>query len=72
MAIEVRSAIERQYLTTTEVADLLRTDPGTLRYWRHVGKGPRSFRPGRRVLYAVEDVEAWLATERGHAAPGPA
>lgn len=55
-----------EYLTTTEVADLLRTSPETVRYWRHVGdKGPRSFKVGRRVLYAREDVERFIAEARG-------
>lgn len=46
-------------LTTEEVADLFRTVPATVRYWRHVGKGPRSFKVGRRVLYRQSDVQAW-------------
>jgi excisionase family DNA binding protein len=53
-----------RYMTTTEVADTARTPVETVRYWRHVGKGPRSFKVGRRVLYAVEDVEAWLEKAR--------
>ncbi len=40
------------------------TSPDTVRYWRHVGKGPVSYRAGRKVLYAVEDVENWLASLR--------
>lgn len=51
-------------LTTEELADLLRTSPESCRYWRHVGKGPKSFKVGRRVLYAREDVEAFLAEAR--------
>lgn len=53
-----------QFLTTDEVADVLRTPPETLRWWRHVGSGPRSFKVGRRVLYALEDVEAYIAEAR--------
>lgn len=52
------------YLTTEEVADLLRTTPETIRYWRHVGKGPKSFKVGRRVLYAREDLDAFIAQAR--------
>ena len=48
------------YLTTAEVAELCRTSPDTVRYWRHVGKGPACFKVGRRVLYEVGVVEAWL------------
>ena len=53
-----------KYLTTAEVADLCRTSPETVRYWRHVNKGPKSFKLGRRVLYAVDDVEAWVRAKR--------
>lgn len=53
-----------RYLTTAELAELLRTSPETTRYWRHIGKGPRSFKVGRRVLYDIADVEAWIAEHR--------
>ena len=52
------------YLTTQEVADLFRASPETVRYWRHVGTGPKSFKVGRRVLYAREDVEAYAREAR--------
>lgn len=54
-------------LTSQEVADLLRTPVETVYYWRQVGKGPKSFKIGRRVLYAREDVEAFIAEARGRA-----
>ncbi|MFC6286815.1 helix-turn-helix domain-containing protein [Nocardioides sp. GCM10027113] len=47
-------------LTTEELAEWLRTSPETVRYWRHLGKGPRAFKVGRRVLYARADVEAYV------------
>lgn len=47
-------------MTTAEVARTVRTVPGTVRYWRHIGQGPASFRVGRRVLYARRDVEKWI------------
>jgi excisionase family DNA binding protein len=56
-----------RYLTTAELAERLRTSPETIRYWRHIGRGPKSWKPGRLVLYAVEDVEAWEAAERAAA-----
>jgi len=62
---------EVRYLTTPEVAELCRTAPETVRYWRHIRKGPASFKLGRRVLYAAEDVEAWLKAEREAQAGGP-
>lgn len=52
------------YVTTQELATMVRTSPETVRYWRHVGKGPKSFKLGRRVLYASADVEAWIEAHR--------
>ncbi|WP_328449103.1 helix-turn-helix domain-containing protein [Amycolatopsis sp. NBC_00438] len=49
-----------EYLTTAEVANLCRTSPETVRYWRHVGSGPASFKCGRRVLYDAKIVTEWL------------
>lgn len=56
-----------EYMTTDEVAELCRTSPETVRYWRHIGKGPASFKLGRRVLYAREDVEAHVRAARNAA-----
>lgn len=52
-----------EFMTTEEVAELCRVDSATVRWWRHVGRGPHSFRlaQSRRVLYRRADVEQWLA-----------
>ena len=49
-----------RYLTTQDVADLLRTSPSSVRWWRAVGYGPPGIKVGRRVLYRSADVTAWL------------
>lgn len=49
-------------LTTAEVAVMYRTSPETVRYWRHVGKGPKGRKLGRRVLYERAEVEAFWAS----------
>jgi excisionase family DNA binding protein len=54
---------ERELLTITEAAELVRAPVATLRYWRHLGTGPRSFRLGRRVLYRRDDLRAWIDTQ---------
>jgi hypothetical protein len=46
-----------------EVAEILHMPPGTLRYYRHQGIGPRSFKVGRRVMYRRSVVLAWLADQ---------
>ncbi len=55
------------YMTTNEVAELFRTSPETVRYWRHIGTGPKSFKVGRRVLYDSADVTAWLTEQKENA-----
>ncbi len=49
-----------ELLTIAEAALLLRAPVATLRYWRHLGTGPRSFRLGRRVIYRREDLRSWI------------
>ncbi len=49
-----------ELLTMKEVAAAVRVPLATLRYWRHLGTGPRGFRVGRRVRYWRTEVHAWL------------
>ena len=49
-----------ELLTMDEVANMVRVPVATLRYWRHLGSGPRSFRVGRTVRYWRTDVLHWL------------
>lgn len=50
------------FMTTSEVAELLRVPTETVRFWRHAGRGPKSFKipGGKRVLYNREEVMRWL------------
>jgi excisionase family DNA binding protein len=47
-------------LTVAEVANWLGVAEGTLRYWRHVHRGPRSLTVGGAVRYRPSDIEQWL------------
>jgi len=49
-----------EILTLQEVAAFVRVPEQTLRYWRHLGKGPHGFRLGRFVRYWRSDVLLWL------------
>lgn len=49
-----------QLLTTHDLAEQLRLADETVRYWRHVGVGPRYLKVGRNIRYRTADVEAWL------------
>jgi hypothetical protein len=55
-------ASDKKFLTSEELADRHRkTHKGVLQdHYR--GVGPRAHKIGRRLLFAIEDVEAWEAT----------
>jgi excisionase family DNA binding protein len=50
-------------ITTDELARLLHVSANTVRYWKHRGTGPQSFKVGKRILYKSEDVDAWIAEQ---------
>ena len=63
-ASNVTSAAQPQrYLTNDEAAEYLRQSPRTLEKQRVLGGGPKFRKFGRRVMYAVADLDAW-ATDR--------
>lgn len=61
-----------ELLTIAEVAAIVRAPVATLRYWRHLGTGPRSFRVGRGVRYWRTEVTRWLQQQSDHDGPSPA
>ena len=71
-AVSGLAAVTPEYLTTQELADLVRAPAETCRFWRHAGRGPRSVKIGRRVLYKRADVEAWLEEQYASQGPGGA
>jgi excisionase family DNA binding protein len=56
-------------LNVDQVAEWLGISTGTLRYWRHVHRGPRSLSVGGAVRYRASDVEEWL--DQGAKRGGP-
>ncbi len=57
-------------LRTVEIADQTGIPVATLRWWRHRGEGPRSFKLGKTVFYDADDVAAWVESEKGKTAKG--
>lgn len=49
----------QRYLTNDEAADYLRLSPRTLEKQRVIGGGPKFRKFGRRVMYAVADLDTW-------------
>ncbi len=52
-----------EMLSLQEACTFLRVPEGTLRYWRHLGCGPRSFKVGRHVRYWRADLILWLTDQ---------
>ncbi|MDX6306984.1 MAG: hypothetical protein QOI06_30 [Nocardioidaceae bacterium] len=52
-----------EILYLKEAAIFVRKPDGTMRYYRHLGIGPRSFRHGRHVAYWKSDLVLWLIEE---------
>lgn len=52
-----------QLLRMDEVSAMTGIPVETLRYWRKEGRGPKSARIGRRVLYRAVDVDSWIAAQ---------
>lgn len=50
------------YLTSKQLAELLGLNPGTLRQWRHQGRGPAYLRIQNAVRYERSVVLAFLAS----------
>ncbi|KKD57579.1 transcriptional regulator [Stenotrophomonas maltophilia] len=57
----------QRYLTNDEAAEYLRLSPRTLEKQRVIGGGPKFRKFGRRVMYAVSDLDAW-ADQRSYEA----
>jgi hypothetical protein len=73
---EGAGAVLVTWLDEDDVAALTRTPVNTVRGWRRRRIGPAFCRTGRRVLYARQDVDAFIATGRVETsatvlAPGP-
>lgn len=55
--------MSKRYITTKELAAILRKTPNAVRMMRHRGQGPAGVRVGSEVLYDQQVVDAWLAAK---------
>lgn len=60
----MRAELLETMLTVEDVAELCHTTPGTVHYWRTMGKGPTGTKVGRRILFRQSDVADWLGRHR--------
>lgn len=65
-------SIKPRYVTTPDAATQLGLSPRTLEKHRCYGTGPTYRKLGGRVVYAIDDLEAWaeLGTRRSTSDPG--
>ena len=54
----------QELLSVEQLSQWLQVPKQTVYRWRSFGGGPRGFRIGRHVRYAVSDVRDWLDTQR--------
>ncbi|ACI97493.1 helix-turn-helix transcriptional regulator [Rhodospirillum centenum] len=55
------------HLTQTDLARRWRISPRTLERWRWLGQGPKYLKIGGRVVYRLEDIEAFEAEKQREA-----
>lgn len=51
--------MDTRYLSNSEAAAYLKLSPRTLEKQRVIGGGPKFRKFGRRVVYALQDLEGW-------------
>ena len=59
--VSTQQTAEHEWLTTEELAGLLKVPVPTVRAWRHNGSGPSGVRLGRHVRYRRTAVATWIA-----------
>lgn len=52
-----------RYMRQGELADRWRISERTLEKWRHFGRGPSFLKIGGRVMYRLDDIEAFEAKQ---------
>ena len=65
IAAGMQEATRREtYLKEVAAAEYVNVRPNTLRQWRAQGIGPAYIKMSKSVVYAMRDLDAWLATRR--------
>lgn len=62
--------LPRNYLTTQEVADLLKLRAHSVATWRMKGVGPEYIKIGRMVRYPAARLREWIESHREEASNG--
>ncbi|WP_172651136.1 helix-turn-helix transcriptional regulator [Rhodococcus opacus] len=57
------SGTDDEFLNSTQCEQLTGTPESTWRYWASIGKGPASFKLGRRRVWRKSAILAWIAEQ---------
>jgi hypothetical protein len=63
-------AMTTTHLSQTDLANRWRMSPRTLERWRFTGEGPQFIKLGGRVVYRLEDIEAFEIRQIRQFTPG--
>lgn len=55
--------MQETILSIKQVSEMLHLTENTLRWMRHVGTGPKSFKIGRRIAYLESDIAAYITAQ---------
>ena len=67
---ELASTIEKGFISTRELSDLLGVEQGTLAAWRRRGIGPAWYQiEGHLIRYDGVEVVAWMRCQRAGRSP---
>ena len=55
-----KKVFQARMVSTIEAAELFSVSTGTLQNWRSLKVGPRYFKMGRKILYKLDDLEAFF------------
>jgi predicted DNA-binding transcriptional regulator AlpA len=64
--------MEKEFVGALDLEKLTGTKASTWRYWASIGIGPASFRLGKRRVWKLADVEAWISDQEAATGTGPA
>ena len=72
MTLHMENVPDRDFLTSQELEKLTGTRASTWRFWASQGRGPTSFRLGRRRVWERAAVLAWLERQKAATVAGEA
>lgn len=64
--------IDKEFLQAKDCEELTGIPAATWRYWAHIGQGPVSFKLGRRRVWRMSSITAWIEAQETAANGGVA